>query len=185
MSSPFIGERIYLTAFHNDDIPQFALWVDDFNLQKLVNPGIFEPTDAENLRDPNGWLQQSMQDPHSYDFAVRELGTDTFIGMGAVVGVDTYHHHAEIGINLANPDFQSKGYGGDVMRTLMRFGFMYLNLHRLYLTVWSHNHRAIKLYEKLGFVHEGTQKQFSIRDGVYHDSHFMGMLRREWSERYG
>ena len=185
MSSPFYGERIYLTPMQNNDIPQFAQWVDDFNLQQLVNPGIFTPTDAETLRDPNGWLQRSLNDPNSYDFSVRDLQSDTLMGMGALVGVHAYLHHAEIGINLANPDYRGRGYGGDVMQTLMRFGFLHLNLHRIYLTVWSYNHRAVRLYERLGFVHEGVQRQFSIRDGDYHDSLYMGILRREWSELYG
>ena len=55
-----------------------------------------------------------------------------------------------------------------------------LNLHRVQLTVFDYNKRAIALYEKLGFQHEGTFREFLHRDGRRYDMHLYGLLRREW-----
>jgi RimJ/RimL family protein N-acetyltransferase len=55
-----------------------------------------------------------------------------------------------------------------------------LNLHRVQLTVFSYNERAIALYEKLGFQREGVYREFIQRDGRRYDMYLYGLLRREW-----
>ena len=51
------------------------------------------------------------------------------------------------------------------------------------LEVRVSNHKAIALYERLGFVHEGTHREFLERDGQRHDMLLYGMLRPEWEAR--
>jgi RimJ/RimL family protein N-acetyltransferase len=66
------------------------------------------------------------------------------------------------------------------MRVLLRYAFTELNLFRVSLNVFGYNQRAIRSYEKAGFVIEGCQRQALRRDGQYHDLVFMGVLRDEW-----
>ena len=50
-------------------------------------------------------------------------------------------------------------------------------LHRLALSVIADNHNAIKLYEKVGFKHEGLRREDYLgEDGKYHDVVEMGLL---------
>jgi putative acetyltransferase len=53
----------------------------------------------------------------------------------------------------------------------------WLGLRRLELEVWADNAAAIHLYEKFGFVVEGTGRQFARRAGELVDAHFMARLR--------
>lgn len=53
----------------------------------------------------------------------------------------------------------------------------WLGLTRLELEVYTDNVTAIRLYEKVGFVLEGTQRQCALRDGVLIDAHVMARLR--------
>jgi putative acetyltransferase len=53
----------------------------------------------------------------------------------------------------------------------------WLNLTRLELEVYADNEAGIHLYERFGFVVEGTMRQHAFRDGVYVDSIMMGRLR--------
>ena len=48
---------------------------------------------------------------------------------------------------------------------------------RIELTVRADNHSARALYERLGFVHEGTRQRAFRIEGVYHDSLAMALLR--------
>jgi RimJ/RimL family protein N-acetyltransferase len=50
------------------------------------------------------------------------------------------------------------------------------NLHRLHLTVMTHNHRAVALYQKLGFVIEGLHRDALLVDGRYVDEFTMAKL---------
>jgi len=44
------------------------------------------------------------------------------------------------------------------------------------LTVMAHNHRAIALYERMGFVHEGRRVGCLLIDGVFLDELYMAMI---------
>ena len=182
--SLFIGERIRLTAIRDDNLPQLAEWLSDFGLQRLVNPGMSFPHSVDNFLDPTGWFQSDLKNEKSQIFAVRTLADDTFIGSSAIVNLNMFAHHAEIGINLANPDYRGKGYGGEVMRLTMRYGFEQFDLNRIYLRVMGFNTRAIRLYEKLGFVQESRGREMFFHDGKYFDQFIMGMLRGEWEAIY-
>ncbi len=66
------------------------------------------------------------------------------------------------------------------MRLLLKHGFDTLNLNRIYLRVFSNNVRAIRCYEKAGFVQEGRFRQAHYQDGEYWDVLVMSVLRSEW-----
>jgi RimJ/RimL family protein N-acetyltransferase len=60
------------------------------------------------------------------------------------------------------------------------FAFGEMNLHRVFLTVYADNQRAIRCYEKCGFRHEGRQREARFSDGRYQDELMMGILREEF-----
>lgn len=185
MSSIFESERIRLSSISNNDLPQLATWLSDFGLQRLVNPGMSIPFNVDDLLNPEGWFQTDLKNEKSRVFAIRTREDSVFIGTCAIVSINTFTHCAEIGINLANPDYRGKGYGGEVMSLLMRYGFEQLNLNRLNLRVMSFNTRAIRLYERLGFQHEVHEREVLFHDGKYFDQILMGILRSEWQENHG
>lgn len=50
------------------------------------------------------------------------------------------------------------------------------NLTRVQLDVYADNHKAIQLYDQLGFVHEGLQRCAHIVNGQYRDIVTMALL---------
>lgn len=57
-------------------------------------------------------------------------------------------------------------------------------MHRIGIGAFAWNQDALRLYEKLGFVHEARKRDFFWHDGRYQDLVEMGMLEDEWRERY-
>jgi putative acetyltransferase len=74
-------------------------------------------------------------------------------------------------------DYRDQGIGTALMAAAMDMADNWLNLKRVELDVYVDNKRAIHLYEKFGFVIEGTLKAQAFRDGEYVDSHPMGRVR--------
>jgi RimJ/RimL family protein N-acetyltransferase len=69
---------------------------------------------------------------------------------------------------------------------MLAHAFERLALHRVGLTVFSYNVRAIRAYEKAGFRVEGRLRDAIMRDGRYFDEVQMGVLATEWlSSRFG
>jgi len=52
-----------------------------------------------------------------------------------------------------------------------------MNVTRIEIEVYTDNVPAIALYEKHGFVVEGTCRNYAFRDGRYVDAHVMARLR--------
>ncbi|MCL4823963.1 MAG: GNAT family N-acetyltransferase, partial [Anaerolineales bacterium] len=71
----------------------------------------------------------------------------------------------------------------EALNLLLRHGFETLNLNRVFLRVYADNLRAVRSYQKAGFVHEGTMREAVFKRGKYGDLHFMSVLRKEWEGR--
>jgi len=85
-------------------------------------------------------------------------------------------HVGQIGM-VVRDDWQGKGIGNALMEAAIDLADKWLNLHRLELEVYTDNIPAIRLYEKFGFVIEGTMADYAFRDGRYIDTHTMARLR--------
>lgn len=82
---------------------------------------------------------------------------------------------------LIGPHGRDRGIGTEAARLIVGYGFEQLGLHRIGLHVHGHNHRARRVYEKVGFVVEGVRREARSRDGEWVDEVVMGILDREWA----
>ncbi len=176
------GTGVYLRAAERADVPIFTRW---FNDQRVTR---FLAMDTPfSLVTEEGWFDrlQTVQGKTLYHFVIclRESGEP--IGTIGLHDVDLKHGKAEVGIAIGDPSRWSQGLGSDAMRALLDFGFGTLRLDRIALQVYDFNLRARRSYEKVGFVHEGAQREALYRNGKRHDVHLMSVLRREWLAQPG
>lgn len=98
------------------------------------------------------------------------------------IGLFTFPNHprrrhvGQIGMAVRD-DWQGRGVGSALMQAVVDLADNWLNLSRLELEVFTDNPPAIALYNKFGFVTEGTFKNFAYRDGQYVDVYAMARLR--------
>jgi RimJ/RimL family protein N-acetyltransferase len=95
-----------------------------------------------------------------------------------------FHRDTMIGVTFA-PSYQGQGYGTETILWALEWCFRHANMHRVGIGAFAYNEGAWKLYERLGFVHEGRRREAVWYDGAYHDTVELSMLKREWQERYG
>lgn len=73
----------------------------------------------------------------------------------------------------------NRGLGTEAVRLSMGHAFD-VGIHRVELDVYAFNTRARHIYEKVGFVLEGTKRQALRFDDRWVDCHVMGLLSTEW-----
>ena len=66
---------------------------------------------------------------------------------------------------------------------MLWLAFERIGLHRVALSVFGFNERAVRSYEKAGFAIEGREREAIIRDGKRWDEITMGILQRDWRAR--
>lgn len=89
------------------------------------------------------------------------------------------HNFSEIGIDIL-PEYQGKGYGTEAINWTLEWGFQAAGLHRIAIRAFEYNYGARKLYERLGFKHEGTAREEIWSQGRYWDSYQYAMLEQDW-----
>lgn len=85
-------------------------------------------------------------------------------------------HAATLGMAV-HDDWHGRGVGTALIRAAVDLADHWLNLHRLELQVYTDNEPAVRLYERHGFVIEGTLKEYAFRNGAYVDAFTMARLR--------
>ena len=81
-------------------------------------------------------------------------------------------HTGHIGMGV-HDDFAGKGIGALLMSAALNIADNWLNLTRVELTVDTDNDRAVRLYERTGFIIEGTLGRYAFRNGHYVDAYTM------------
>jgi RimJ/RimL family protein N-acetyltransferase len=165
------GSRIVLRDKTIDDAPNDYAWESDPELARLdatlpitYSFARYRSNFSEELRNPYS---------ASCRFAIDTLD-GRHIGNCAYYNISERNSETELGIMIGDRDYWNKGYGVDVLSTLLTHIFETTRLKRVYLKTLADNYRAQTCFRKSGF------KPYVrlVRDG--HDFLFMEIQRREW-----
>ncbi len=144
----------------------------------LTSPSVIEGT----MRVPYAPLRSTrerLEPLPGVHLLVAELG-GAVVGFGELVTHPQHPRHAHVGeINMVctHPDHEGRGVGRALMVAMVELADDWLNLRRLGLIVFADNAHAVRLYEQLGFEHEGVTREFGYKRGQYVDALAMGRLR--------
>ena len=84
-------------------------------------------------------------------------------------------------VAVVRPD---QGVGGAFLDRVVDWAFDRLGAHRFWLDCFSHNARAQRVYERLGFTRDGVLREAYLgADGVWRDLTMMALTRPQWVER--
>jgi diamine N-acetyltransferase len=178
------GERIRFRHMERSDLPCFVDYLND----PEVNWGlaVYLPLSmaAEEQWFVNMLKRPAAEQPLAIEVRVPDAagGADAWVLIGncALLDIDWRNRSAELGILIGEKEYWGQGYGTETLRLLVKHAFETLNLHRVWLRVYETNPRAIRAYEKAGFVLEGRQRQAEIKNGKYIDVLVMSLLREEY-----
>ncbi len=173
--SPYEGKLIRLRAKEPEDEPAFFRWINDHEVIEHLSAR-YPFSHAQEREFITATAAPGYENP---SFAVETLAERKLIGNCSLGGASPEHRSATLGIVIGEKSYWDGGYGTDTMRTLCRFGFAEMNLHRIQLEVLAGNDRAKHVYEKIGFRVEGVRRDAHFRHGAYRDSIIMGLLEGE------
>lgn len=174
MPRPFEGELVRLRAREESDTDDCYRWINDWETLRYLGARYPRSRAAEKR-----WL--NLADPSFAEatFIVETLAEKKAIGFVGLGRHGPEDRAATLVIAIGEHDYLDGGYGTDTMRTVCRVGFEVMNLNRVDLTVYTWNPRATRVYEKVGFRHEGVLREAIFRMGRWNDLVFMGLLRGE------
>ena len=166
------GERVVLRPFRPEDVePLWRAKLDPMTWAQTTEAPLTPVTLEEH--------RARYSEPAKDDSAQFAVDVDqVLIGRAGMFSVDNLARHAEIGLSLL-PEHQGKGYGQDVLRVLVDYGFRSRNLRRIHLQTLASNEAALRAYRAVGFVEEGRLREHAWVEGAYDDVVLMAVLRSQ------
>jgi RimJ/RimL family protein N-acetyltransferase len=123
------------------------------------------------------WVQRISDHKHAW-----VIEAQTLIGEVRLDRLDARDCRAALAIGIEHPQRLGRGLGTETIRLILNYAFGKLALHRLSVRVIAYNARAIRAYEKCGFIVEGREREAALVDGAWHDDLMMGLLDWEYAQ---
>jgi len=170
------GKNIRLGPLKKEYIPHYVRW---FNNPEMVQYlGMIRPMTLENEEH---WYENAIKNQNMVYFAILLIDGDKELLIGnCSVDINWKNKLGHLGITIGEKNQWGKGYGTEAMQLLVNYCFQTLNMHKVELTVYDFNTRAIKCYTTFGFIEEGILRKSHYVNGKYVDLIQMGLLKDEW-----
>jgi RimJ/RimL family protein N-acetyltransferase len=176
-----VGPRVVLRHHRLDDLPKVRRWYRDPELARLTRYSL-TPMSADEV---DRFFHARLLSPGSVAYAIDLRADSRLVGLTTFSNLDPDNGSVLFHITIGEADAWGHGYGTEATGLMLELAFERIGLHRVGLSVFSFNERAIRSYQKSGFRLEGRDREAIVRDGERFDQLTMGILAHEWLARQG
>ncbi len=170
------GQLIDLRRHRPGNLPTVLRWYADPELARLTRYSLRPMPHDEVER----FFQTRLLSTESVAYGIHVRETGRLVGLTTFSSLDPDNGSVLLHITIGETDTWGKGYGTEAVRLMLWLAFERIGLHRVGLSVFAFNERAIRSYEKAGFRIEGRLREAISRDGRFWDEIQMGVLREDW-----
>ena len=166
------GDGVELRTVEEEDLDFLQETINDPRVRRHL--GSRDPINGKQERE---WYEErASSDDHVSLLICRDGESMGTVGLHPKdpIGVTV-----ELGIFLAEA-FWGEGYGTEAARLLTDHAFRERRAHRVVARVFEGNEGSKRIWEKLGFRHEGVHAESEFVDGDYVDVHFYAALEDDW-----
>ncbi len=170
------GTLVVLRRHTRDNLPDFQRWYQDPDVARLTRyqPGPMRADEIERF-----FMMRAMG-PDTLAMGIHVRETNRLIGTCAFSQLDADNSSVLFHITIGAHDAWGHGYGGEATSLMVDHALGSLGLHRVALSVFAFNERAIRAYTRVGFTAEGRSREAIWRDGRWWDEIHMSVLEPEW-----
>ena len=171
------GDHVMLRRHLPANVEAFRRWYADPRVARLTRyqDGPMRPIEIERF------FLSRVVGPDSLAMAIHLKDDGRLIGTCAFSQLDGDNGSALFHITIGEVECWGQGYGTEATRLMLAHAFETLHLHRVALSVFEFNERAIRSYQRCGFLIEGRAREAIWRDGRRWDELTMSILAHEWA----
>jgi len=176
------SDRLVLNEITWDDLERLHAFHSIPEVERFNTIGI--PADLEVTRE---LMRHFIEDKPNRErkaisWTIRVKESNDFIGeAGMSLSADRFKL-GEIFYNL-HPSYWNLGYGTEVARRLIRFGFETMALHKVEAGVATENERSVRVLEKCDMTREGLRRKILPIRGEWVDNYHYGILESDQGKK--
>ena len=158
------NDHILLRALEPEDLDLIFQTENDTSIWDISDT--LAPFSRKLLADYIENAHQDIYEAKQLRLAVASKENGNLMGLVDLFNYEPQHQRAGIGIIILQP-YRGKGVGEQALSVFKDYAFQHLDLHQLYANVPSHNEKSLRLFERSGFKHIGSQKDWLKSSGGY------------------
>jgi RimJ/RimL family protein N-acetyltransferase len=156
----------------DDDLPLILQWQNSPNVWWSMD--YERPFSAADIRAD---IERARREGHPLVIIVEGRP----IGRIGLTRLEPRDPTCSVSLYIGEPDFRGRGYACDALMTMLAYAFDRLDLHLVQVRTLATNDRAIRLFERCGFVREAELRDRSWKDGRWLDHVEMSVTRNEFA----
>jgi ribosomal-protein-alanine N-acetyltransferase len=125
-------------------------------------------------------LEQRYAARDTIRWAIELVEHGEMIGTIGLLRFDFEHRHAEVGYEIAR-HWWGRGLAPEAAAAVIRYGFSVFGLHRIEAGVLPGNDASVRVLQKLGFVEEGTRRDYLYSKGRFRSFRWFSLLKTDES----
>jgi RimJ/RimL family protein N-acetyltransferase len=162
-------------------VPQDVEFLVDLATNEDIEPFMSASAakDADGMRER---IERGEQEPESSGHFVIEVewhGNTWRAGTMAFSRVNERSRIAQLFGVMLHPDFRGRGLAAEATRLFARYLLVDLDFHRVQLEVYGFNERAIRHFERSGFLKEGVKRCAYSRHDAWVDGVLFGLVQED------
>jgi ribosomal-protein-alanine N-acetyltransferase len=125
-------------------------------------------------------LQQRYAARDAIRWAIELVEHGEMIGTVGLLRFDFEHRRAEVGYEIARR-LWGRGLTPEAVAAVIRYGFSVLRFHRIEAGVLPGNDASVRVLQKLGFLEEGTRRDYLYSKGRFHSFRWFSLIETDES----
>jgi diamine N-acetyltransferase len=160
------GSLVTLRAVEKDDAGTIFMWENNPANWKVSNTEVpFSLYDIHQLIEQQSDIRKSGQ----MRLVIETSAESRPVGVIDLYDLNFKHGYAAVGILIAADTDKGKGFAGEALQIFCTYCKEILELRNLYCHIHHDNQASVQLFEKAGFVHAGTRKNWLRFKNQYFD----------------
>ena len=175
------GKFVKFRSLESDDLKHLKEWRNSNHVRKATRE-----YRLLSMINQKKWFEkiQLENPPSSIMFGILNQ-RHTLIGVCGLTYIDWKNKHAEISCYLKLKNWQKTKEAMDTIPTLLKYAFEELNLHRLWVEVFTISKENLVLVKKLNFIKEGELREKLWREGKWWNSEIYSLLSSDYKKKSG
>lgn len=166
-------KKLTMRPLKLNDVNYIMTWVNDPEVVKNLQHFNKKFT----IKDEEEYVKRILVSKNDYVFSFFNQ-LEEYVGQGGIHQISWENKLGRLSI-IVKREHWNKGYAQEILSALISQAFRKLGLHKIWLMHWKENKKAGHLYNKLGFLKEGTLKDEYFWKGKYHDMVRMAILNKK------
>jgi len=169
------GALVGLRAVESTDLPKLLAWRNRPEFRRFFR----ENRELSTTQQESWFNTVVMHDSSVRMFSIVELTTGRLLGACGLCSINWTDRNADLSIYIGADDlYIDNTFAPDAARTLIKYGFEELGLHRIWAEIYSIDEPKQKLFATLGLALDGRHRETHWAEGRWVDSLFYGILNQ-------